>query len=152
MFGLKESEVSELVRAVSVDGPALDRDAIEERFARSAWSGIAEPGDRIAGILTAAAGPATALAALVERRPAAEVLALLGSEDGLAEKDLRAALDRWMPRLASATAFTALRQAGRFGVRLSVPGDELWTEGVDDLNTTRRSRCGCVATSTDSQS
>ena len=133
MFGLKESEVSELIRAVSVDGPRLDRDAIEERFARSAWSGIAEPGDRVAGALIREVGPATALAVLVDRRSAEEVRAMLGAGGDIVTKDLQAALDRWTPRLTSATALTALRQAARFGVRLSVPGDDLWITGVDDL-------------------
>ena len=133
MFGLKESEVSELIRAVSINGSTLDRDAIEERFARSAWSGVAEPGDRVAGILTREVGPARAFAALVERQPAEEMLAMLGADSAVAEKDLRSALDRWTPRLTSATALTALRQAARYGVRLSIPGDELWVEGVDDL-------------------
>ena len=49
MFGLKEAEVAELVRAVA--GRDLHRDAIEERFARATWSGIAEPGDGVAGLV-----------------------------------------------------------------------------------------------------
>ncbi|NYF11242.1 DNA processing protein [Leifsonia sp. AK011] len=133
MFGLKEAEVSELIRAVSVDGASLDRDAIEERFARSAWSGIAEPGDRVAGVLIRELGPAAALSAVIDRLPVEGVRVMLGTESDVVEKDLRAALDRWVPRLTSATALTALRQAVRFGVRLTVPGDALWIAGVDDL-------------------
>ena len=133
MFGLKESEVSELVRAVTVEGPALDREAIEERFARSAWSGIAEPGDRVAGMLVGAVGAAAALAALVDRQGVEAVHPMVGGNDVVTEKDLHAALDRWSPRLTSATALTSLRQAARYGVSLSIPGDELWIAGVDDL-------------------
>lgn len=131
MFGLKEAEVAELVRAVSP--PDLDRDGIEERFARAAWSGIAEPGDRIAGQLLSAAGAPAALDALVARRTATAVAALAGSSGEVAEKEHQAGLDRWMPRLASATALVALRQAARFGMRLSIPGDDAWISGVDDL-------------------
>ena len=133
MFGLKESEVSELVRAVSVAPDALDRDAIEERFARSVWSGIAEPGDRTAGLLVTTLGAPAALAALVDRQPVDTLVAAAGDGD-LTEKDIQLALDRWQPRLSSATSLTALRQAVRFGVRLSVPHDEAWISGVDDLD------------------
>ena len=131
MFGLKESEVSDLVRSVSASPDVLDRDAIEERFARSVWSGIAEPGDRAAGLLIAGLGAPAALAALVERQP---VEALVTASDGdLTEKDIQLALDRWKPRLSSANSLTALRQAVRFGVRLSVPDDDSWISGVNDL-------------------
>lgn len=131
MFGLKEAEVSELVRSVSPVPDALDRDAIEERFARSVWSGIAEPGDRAAGLLISRFGAPAALAMLVDRRPVETLVAPDGGE--LSQNDLQLALDRWQPRLSSATSLTALRQAVRFGVRLSVPGDESWIPGVDDL-------------------
>ena len=131
MFGLKESEVSELVRSVSAAPDTLDRDDIEERFARSVWSGIAEPGDRTAGLLIAAIGAPAALAALVERHTVDALVAAASSD--LTEKDIQLALDRWQPRLSSATSLTALRQAVRFGVRLSVPADASWIPGVNDL-------------------
>jgi DNA processing protein len=38
-----------------------------------------------------------------------------------------------MPRLNSGAAVVALRQAARYGVRLMIPGEELWPTGVDDL-------------------
>jgi DNA processing protein len=128
ILGLKEADVAPLVRAVA--GDSLERDGIEERFARAAWSGIAEPGDRVAGLLARELGPARALAALVERRSAQEIAAEV---DEAAAPDVQLALDRWSPRLASATALVALRQAARFGARLLVPGDALWPTGVDDL-------------------
>ncbi len=131
MFGLKEAEVSELVRAVS--SRELDRDGIEERFARAAWSGLAEPGDRVAGTLIDLLGAPRALAALVERRAAEHIVSDLGANGAVTEHDIQLGLDRWQPRLTSATALISLRQAARFGVRLRVPGDELWITGVDDL-------------------
>ncbi|MBC7591206.1 MAG: DNA-protecting protein DprA, partial [Salinibacterium sp.] len=47
--------------------------------------------------------------------------------------DVVKALARWSPRLESGPTIIALRQAARFGVRLRVPGDELWPAGLDDL-------------------
>ncbi len=131
MFGLKEAEVSELVRAVS--SRELERDDIEERFARAAWSGLAEPGDRVAGAVIEALGAPRALAALVERRGAEHIVSDLGANGAVTEHDIQLGLDRWQPRLTSATALISLRQAARFGVRLRVPGDEFWIDGVDDL-------------------
>ncbi len=131
MFGLKEAEVSELVRAVS--DRELDRDGIEERFARATWSGLAEPGDRVAGAVIEALGAPRALAALVERRGAEHIVSDLGANGAVTEHDIQLGLDRWQPRLTSATALISLKQAARFGVRLCVPGDDLWIAGVDDL-------------------
>lgn len=132
MFGLKEAEVAGLVRAVS--SPDLDRTAIEERFARASWSGIAEPGDRVAGQLIDALGATRALGALIDDHPAELIAAEAGAGATFTGHDLRLALDRWQPRISSATALTALRQAGRNGVRLSIPGDEHWIDAVGDLD------------------
>lgn len=128
MFGLKEAEVAELVRTVSARD--LDRDGIEERFARATWTGLAEPGDRIAGRLVAVLGAPRALAAVVERWSPTELAAAVG---GLPEDELDQAQQRWQPRLNSANALLALRQAARFGTRLRIPGDELWPEVMNDL-------------------
>lgn len=133
MFGLKEAEVATLVRAVA--GDSLDRDAIVDRFARATWTGIAEPGDRIAGYVVAALGAARALDTVVERWSAPRFLEALiaAGADEVAEPDVRLAIERWQPRLTSSASLLALRQAARFGARLLIPGDELWPSGVDDL-------------------
>ena len=130
MFGFTEAEVAELVRSVA--GADLDREAIEERFARAAWSGIAEPGDGIAGEVVGALGAPAALAALIERVEPDVLLGRLSSTD-LALDDVVMALARWAPRLEARPTIIALRQAARFGVRLRVPGDELWPVGLADL-------------------
>jgi DNA processing protein len=130
MFGVKEAEVAELVRSVA--GADLDRDQIEERFARAAWSGIAEPGDGVAGELVATLGAPTALTALIERWAPGTLLERLNSTN-LSPDDIEKALARWMPRIVSGPTIVALRQAARFGARLRVPGDELWPAGLDDL-------------------
>jgi DNA processing protein len=131
-FGVQEAVAAPLVRAVA--GKDLDRAAIEERFARAAWTGIAEPGDGVAGAVVAALGAGPALTAVLDRvaperlvRSASGAGALLGAED------LTEALARWQPRLKSALALLALRQAGRYGMRLLVPGDDQWPSPLGDL-------------------
>ncbi|WP_231606410.1 DNA-processing protein DprA [Salinibacterium sp. NK8237] len=136
MFGLKESEVATLVKAVSVDGGVdLDRDAIEERFARATWSGLAEPGDRLAGCAIQQLGAVRALAGVVERwEPERFAAALSTGGDAVADGDMAQAIERWMPRLKSNTALIALRQAARFGARLLTPDDTLWPSRLNDLD------------------
>ena len=147
ILGLAEAVVSPLIRALSPDDAEFDRDALADRFARAAWSGIAEPGDRDAGHLVAALGAEAALAALAATPPPngdevdVRVLkAAIGSAggdglmgDGLVGEDLENAVRRWRPRISSASALLALRQAARFGASLLVPDDRDWPLGVDEL-------------------
>jgi DNA processing protein len=131
-FGLDAALVPPLVRTVA--GEDLPDEQIEDRFARASWTGIAEPGDRVAGELVAALGPGRALASLVEgwtKETILESAAASGAEVSL--DDVDAALARWRPRVRSAAAVTALRQAARFSVTLLVPGDPSWPAGLDDL-------------------
>ena len=132
MFGLKEAEVATLVRAVA--GADLDRGAIEERFARAAWTGIAEPGDRFAGLVVESLGAVRALTAVVERWTTKELFAQLGASATDVEPDeLKRAIDRWQPRLNSGAVLIALRQAARFGVTLRIPSDDGWPVGFAGL-------------------
>jgi DNA processing protein len=133
MFGLGEAEVATLVRAIA--GNSLDRDAIRDRFARATWTGIAEPGDRTAGLVVAALGAADALDAVVARWPAPQWAAaiLRAGVDDVPQSEFQQATERWQPRLKSATALLAVRQAARFGARLLVPDADGWPLGMDDL-------------------
>jgi DNA processing protein len=133
MFGLKEAEVATLVRAVA--GDDLDREEIADRFARGTWTGIAEPGDGAAGVAVTVLGAAEALEGLVARWSTDQwMTALAGRGDRALEKgDVASAVARWQPRVASATALLAFRQAARFGARLLTPSTILWPGGVDDL-------------------
>ncbi|MET4782584.1 DNA-processing protein DprA [Glaciihabitans sp. UYNi722] len=132
MFGLDEAAVVPLVQAIAGEHVAVEQ--IEDRFARASWTGIAEPGDRLAGELVVAMGAARALATLVEgwsSERVRESIAAAGAD--VTRDDVKAALARWQPRMRSAVALTALRQAARFSVRLLVPGDPGWPVAVDDL-------------------
>ncbi|TQO20910.1 DNA processing protein [Rhodoglobus vestalii] len=134
MFGLEESEIATLVRAVSGD-TNLERQTIEDRFARATWSGLAEPGDRLAGRAVRQLGPSRALTAVVDHWSAARFAAELTQEsDPVPEDDMRQAMERWLPRLKSDSALIALRQAARFGARLFTPEDALWPARLNDLD------------------
>ncbi len=129
ILGLKEAEVAPLVRAIA--GDDLAGDELWERFARAAWTGIVEPGDRVAGALIACMGSTQALDALVSRASAESLVAAAAGDATLEE--VSQALDRWLPRLQSRTALLALKQASRYGVRLLVPADPGWPAGLCDL-------------------
>jgi DNA processing protein len=145
ILGLAESTVAPLIRALYPDDAELDRDAIAERFARAAWSAIAEPGDSDAGHLVAMLGAEESVAALtgvpwptaggvesIDVSSLERALAAVGDED-LSHNDLVDAAARWRSRVSAPTVLLALRQAARFGAGLLVPGDPDWPLGVDDL-------------------
>ncbi len=141
--GLDETEVLARLRAVS----ALAEDgSVEEAcdvFSRAAWSGISEPGDRIAGILIAALGASGALDLLIGRSSAATIVGLMeASEKGLSLgvtfdgeflHAVTAGLERWSPRLNAHEALAHLERAARFDTTLLTPTHELWPEGINDL-------------------
>ncbi|WP_308495306.1 DNA-processing protein DprA [Microbacterium jiangjiandongii] len=106
----------------------LDDDAVLDRRARGVWSALCEPGDGDAGTLVAAVGAAEALR-LVIADDARAVAAVVDGDPGRT----REALDRWRPRLQPGAVAAAFDTARRAGVRLVVPGDDVWPTRVDDL-------------------
>lgn len=149
--GLDETEVLARLRALSALGNVGAGDAAcdvslnvaAEVFARAAWSGISEPGDRIAGILIAALGAAGALDALIQRAAATNIVGLvMESEagpslgvafDGEFLQAVTSGLERWAPRLNAHEALAHLERAARFDATLLTPNHELWPEGLNDL-------------------
>jgi DNA processing protein len=129
LFGLDRAEVAALAASVA---PGADP---AEVFARSTFTLIAEPGDRLAGVLVATLGAPAALTLLVESAPLSVIASALREHevDDRVLAELRAALDRWTPRLTAPAAKRALSQAARFGVRLLMPSDDVWPRGVNDL-------------------
>jgi DNA processing protein len=105
-----------------------------ERFARAAWTSIAEPGDGDAGVLVASLGAVEALEVVLARADAGIIVDRV-AEAGVDSDPARwvEALKRWAPRADLAATLRALRQGGRYGMRLLVPGDEVWPEQLDDL-------------------
>lgn len=86
----------------------------QDRFARAAWSRVAEPGDPVANQLICTHGPVAALA-----------LAASGTEP-------RA--DRFLPRLELLDVERDLEVGAKFAARVVCPGDPEWPQGLDDLN------------------
>jgi DNA processing protein len=131
--GVVEAQFAPLVRAVA--GEELDRTAIAERFARAAWTTVAEPGDRDAGVLMQALGPPAALERVMSGVEADRLVAELADvcDTEISPDQWTDALKRWRPRSASAPALLALRQAARFGMRLLVPGDDDWPPQLGEL-------------------
>ncbi len=85
----------------------------QDRFARAAWSRVAEPGDPVAARLIRTHGPVSALA-----------LAALGAEQGT---------QRFLPRLEVLDVERDLEVGAKFAVRVVCPGDPEWPPGLDDL-------------------
>lgn len=106
-------------------GADLDDHAAIEVYARVVWACLTEPGDGVAGALVAACGAAEALAGVMTGRRV--------TVDGVTERDLRDARARWIPRLVTDPAETALRTAATAGVGLLTPHSSSWPAAVDDL-------------------
>jgi DNA processing protein len=136
LFGLDSNQVVRLASAVAVDvDAAVDDSVAAEIFARASWTGIAEPGDSVAGALVSTLGPVKALTSLVDGWTVERVAAATADAgaDSISARDLMLAFDRWRPRLVSNAVITALRQAARVSARLILPTDELWPAAVDEL-------------------
>lgn len=131
MFGISEAVVAPLIRQLGGDDGGLDSDQIRDRFACAVWSGLGEPGDRVAGALVAGAGAAVTLDAVIAGRTALQLADL--ARGSVSPEDCAAALARWMPRLSTAVSLIPLQRAAGCGVTLLVPGDRNWPRGVNDL-------------------
>ncbi len=146
-LGLPPRELRELMavlrpgpRDPDGDGDEWEPSA-EDAAARCTWSGIAEPGDRVAGAVIGVLGACSALAAVVDGAPADAVVGAMVhagldlEEDGRGALvgEVAAALERWRPRVVRSEALARLHAARTVGARVLVPGDPLWPSGVDDL-------------------
>jgi DNA processing protein len=86
----------------------------QDRFARAAWSRVAEPGDPVASRLIREHGPVGAL-----------VVAASGGGQGV---------ERFLPRLEVLDVERDLEVGSKFAARIVCPGDPEWPQGLDDLN------------------
>ena len=106
-----------------------------ERWARAAWSALAEPGDLVAGALLAELGAVEAWAWLQESLRG--TAAPLESRAGEAPARLARAVERWRPRAERLAAHGWSDDAPPPGpagrTRVLVPGDGDWPVGLDDL-------------------
>jgi DNA processing protein len=86
----------------------------QDRFARAAWSRVAEPGDPVASRLILMHGPAAAL-----------LVAASGAEQSV---------QRFLPRLELLDVERDLEVGSKFSARIVCPGDPEWPPGLDDLS------------------
>ena len=86
----------------------------QDRFARAAWSRVAEPGDPVATRLIAKHGPVSALL--------------------LAASSAEQIVQRFLPRLEVLDVERDLEVGAKFSARIVCPGDPEWPQGLDDLS------------------
>lgn len=106
-------------------GTAADQD----RAARVAWSGVSEPGDRVAGALIRAYGPVEAYRLAFLDTDAAGIARRIDA----APRTVSEARERWRPRASASPAFDAVAGAQAIGARIVIPGDDAWPIAFDDL-------------------
>src|SRR5690242_8176668 len=107
----------------------------EEKLARAALTYLAEPGDPALGALLAICSPAEVLAAIK-----ADMLPGTGPGCGdtpASRSALDRALGRWRARLPTLPCEERLADTGRYGIRLSCPGDTDWPGALDQLGQER---------------
>jgi DNA processing protein len=86
----------------------------QDRFARAAWSRVAEPGDPVANDLIRTHGPVAALE--------------------LAASSTEPRVQRFRPRLEVLDVERDLEIGAKFAARIVCPGDPEWPHGLDDLS------------------
>jgi DNA processing protein len=97
-----------------MSSPLLSSLLSQDRFARAAWSRVAEPGDTVASALIRAHGPVAALQLVAD-----------GSGQGT---------QRFQPRLEVLDVERDLEIGAKFAARVVCPGDPEWPAGLDDLS------------------
>ncbi len=134
LFTHHEATVAPIIRSLA-DDDSLERSQIADRFARGVWTGVAEPGDRVAHAVIEGMGALQSLEFLRTRPDHATATATLaGAGVEVSAEDIAKAVDRWSPRITPADALRPFEQAVRLGLHLLVPGDDAWPTGVDDLD------------------
>ncbi|TFD55225.1 DNA-protecting protein DprA [Cryobacterium frigoriphilum] len=155
IFGLDEARVMALAAGVTMrvgeGGGAEPPDAATAAhiFARAAWTGLAEPGDGLAGLLVTELGAVTALQVVHDSWTARRISGLIRQRRGVGggeldlgqsrgdeeefETTLQQGLERWRPRLFLDEVVRSLEAAHRVAARLLLPGDALWPPALGDL-------------------
>lgn len=142
IHGMTDGEMTALVERLTV---ASSAETAAEVFARIAWSGIAEPGDRVAGLLITALGARLALNALIEGRAVNRIVdnvltSSSGASEGLEDasaSSLRELVDdglnRWRPRLSCPDVAAHIARGVNVKAGVITPLDEDWPLALDDL-------------------
>ncbi|MCP2030572.1 DNA processing protein [Okibacterium sp. HSC-33S16] len=146
LFGLDADEVRRAIATVaptptmSLRHTGASANDSAERFARAAWTTVAEPGDGTAGGFIATVGASTSLISLVEQWSTTRIMKAMEAaqgEDSMRPgwaEELDKARARWLPRLNSAAALAAVRLAAHSRATLLTPDDADWPESINDLD------------------
>ena len=136
--GFTDAELARIVRPVARGAETSHQ--VREAFARATWSGIAEPGDRVAGMLRSILGAQGALECVTSGDDATSIAHRLSAESahgdeqlGEHEREITEALDRWRPRLKSTEATAHYERAARVGISFVTPEDDAWPHPLSDL-------------------
>ncbi len=120
-----------------------DGGAVSELVARVAWSGLAEPGDRVAGALVGALGAVEAWSwlrlSLDPDRPVpwGPLEERVGALPAVQRARLERSVRRWATRWPDVEPTRDLDSLARLGGTVLVPGDHRWPSGLDDLRDER---------------
>lgn len=109
----------------------------DDRLVMTAWSRLAEPGDRAAAAAREAIGAAAALGHVLTGRPLPLEVARRSSPNcpaGRGRRVLDEALQRWRVRMDDLDPARDLAAVERLGGRVLIRGDDEWPTGIDDLD------------------
>lgn len=115
---------------------SLTQDRANGLLARIVWSRLLEPGDRIAGTLTAALGAEELLRLVATGATPRKILALATEAHPdleLPQRSITAALTRWTPRLDRSKTIADIELGIRCGLRILDPEGSFWPASLDDL-------------------
>jgi DNA processing protein len=105
-------------------------------MARAVWSGLAEPGDAVAGALVATLGAIEALELVRSAASGAQPVPKLALAGATAERVARSVAG-WAQRLDAGQPDAHLAWFDRLGGRVVVPNDPQWPPALDDLGAAR---------------
>ena len=127
--GLNHGDVEALAHSIA-PFVELDDAQISDRFARAAWTVIAEAGDATAAALISSVGAAPALELVLHHINEATVPDNL-HDDKLDPESMSAAIQRWQPRVSLQQVIRSIELAARHDVSFITPADECWPVGFD---------------------
>lgn len=133
ILGLDSGRIRAAVEGVTDPSVgSLDDEAVNDRFARAIWSFLAEPGDRLAGLMVKRFGAETSLRFVLDDAAAPFLMLSLGSAVDVTADELATALVRWRGHVRSRLDF-ALDLGARHGATLHTPLDLDWPTGLNRL-------------------
>ncbi len=129
----QRAQIAAAVRRCLPESVSISEDGLLDIFARGAWSGIAEPGDKVVHIVCERIGPWRALGALLDSVEADSLIAFLDNPDDLLREQIAEAVTRWAARLSLDEAIAHFERASRIGAVIVTPEMPQWPAGLERL-------------------